>query len=336
MSRLPSFVFLSLAWGCSLVAAPPAHAHKLKVLTSFLPVYCFTANVAGNLAEVENLLPANVEPHDYQFSRKDLHRLADADLILINGLGLERWLEKAFQNAAPSRRKSVVEVFTGLEGQLIAASLSHLSDRSDRSDPSHPSSLVARQAPGPQSQPHRPAGTPPNPHVWLDPRLARHAVTNILRALQAADPTHASSYAANAAEYLARLDKLDAALEQALGAVRGAAIVTYHDAFPYFARRYGLNIVGVVEPVAEVEPSLKSLAALYRSVRANQATALFAEPPAASRLARQIGRDLQLPLAQLDTIEAGPMNPTAYEEGMKNNQLVLLKYLKPDAQRPSP
>jgi len=328
MSRLRGFIFFSLAWGCGLMAAAPgAEVHKLRVLTTFLPVYCFTASVAGNLAEVENLLPANVEPHDYQFSRKDLQRLAQADLIVINGLGLERWLEKAFQNSAPNRRKSVVEMFSGLGDQLIVASQSHATDPSDQSHPSHRSSVVAGR---------ELLGAPPNPHVWLDPRLARHAVTNILRALQETDPTHAAGYAANAEVYLARLEHLDAALEQGLATVRGARIVTYHDAFPYFARRYGLKIVGVIEPQPEVEPSLKYLAALYRASRANQATAIFTEPPSPSRLARQIGRDLHLPLAQLDTIEAGPLKPTAYEEGMKNNQLVLVKYLKPDAQRPSP
>ncbi len=266
---------------------------------------------------VENLLSANIEPHDYQFSRKDLHRLAQADLIVINGLGLERWLEKAFQNSAPTRRNSVVEIFAGLEDELILGSQAHLSDRSD---PSYP---VA-------------ASAPPNPHVWLDPRLARCAVTNILRALQAADPAHATGYAVNAAGYLARLANLDAALEQALATVKGARIVTYHDAFPYFARRYGLDIVGVIEPQPEVEPSLRYLAGLYRASRANQARAIFTEPPSPSRLARQIGRDLQLPLAQLDTIETGPLKPTAYEEGMRSNQLVLLQNLTPDAQRPSP
>ena len=71
MSRLRRLALVVLAFGSLGTAAPGAEAHKLKVLTSFLPVYCFTANVAGDLAEVENLLPGNVEPHDYQFSRKD-------------------------------------------------------------------------------------------------------------------------------------------------------------------------------------------------------------------------------------------------------------------------
>src|SRR5258706_6254971 len=68
---------------------------SLKVLTTFLPVYCFAANVAGNLAQVQNLLPANVEPHDYQFSRKNLQKISEADIVLANGLSLEKWLQKA-------------------------------------------------------------------------------------------------------------------------------------------------------------------------------------------------------------------------------------------------
>src|SRR6266481_2708120 len=76
-----------------------ADGQKLKVLTSFAPIYCLVANVAGDLAQVDNLLPANAEPHDYQFSRKDLQKLSHADLIVLNGLGLEKWLEKAIQNS---------------------------------------------------------------------------------------------------------------------------------------------------------------------------------------------------------------------------------------------
>ena len=113
MSRLRRLALVVLAFGSLGRAAPGTEAHKLKVLTSFLPVYCFTANVAGDLAEVENLLPGNVEPHDYQFSRKDLQKLAQADLIVINGLGLEKWLDKAVQNSASAKAMRVI-------GQLLS------------------------------------------------------------------------------------------------------------------------------------------------------------------------------------------------------------------------
>lgn len=302
---------------CSLVPrAPGVEAGKLRVLTSFLPVYCFTANVAGDLAEVENLLPGNVEPHDYQFSRKDLEKLARADVVVINGLGLEKWLEKAIQSSNSRVPKRVVELAAGLGPELIT-----------------------RSGPGsgmPQDHArvgHAAGESPPNPHIWLDPRLARHGVTNILLALQAADPAHAAGYAANATNYLARLDQLDAALDRELAPVRGSEMVTYHDAFAYFARRYGLKVAGVIEPVPDLAPSLRYLAALYRAVRTNSAVkVIFTEPPAPSRLARQVAGDLRLPLAELDTLETGSLFPATYERAMRHNADILTRYLTPDAQ----
>jgi zinc transport system substrate-binding protein len=270
------------------------------VLTSFSPVYCFTVNVAGNLAELDNLLPAHVEPHDYQFSRKELEKLSQADLVVLNGLGLETWLREPLANARRTSPKAVVEISAGLESDIICSN-----------------GIV-------------------NPHIWLDPNLAARAVTNILRALQSADPSNASDYAANAAAYIGRLQRLDRDLQQVLAPVRGAAVVTYHDAFPYFARRYGLNVVGVVEPVPEVEPSLKYLAGLYRSIRGHRAKAIFTEPFSASRLVNQIGCDLHLSVSQLDTLEAGALKADTYEQGMRNNGAVLAKYLTADAQNIPP
>lgn len=303
MSHLRALLLAGLALCSVRSAALETQAPRLKVLTSFLPVYCFTVNVAGDLAEVENLLPARVEPHDYQFSRKDVQKLARADLIVINGLGLEKWLDKPLENSASAHPRTVVAIAAGLETELISSA--------------KPSAL-------------------PNPHIWLDPRLACHAVTNILRALQQADPAHANGYAANAMRYLARLEQLDAALHRALAPVREASIVTYHDAFAYLARRYGLHVLGVIEPVPDLEPSLKYLAVLYRSIRASHVEAIFTEPPAPARLARQIGSDLHLPLAQLDTLETGPLNPSAYEDAMQDNLRVLARVLQPHAQETSP
>src|SRR5437763_12392815 len=93
MTRMGRLIFVGWVMGGLGLSSPGAEGHRLRVLTSFLPIYCFTANVAGDLAEVDNLLPANVEPHDYQFSRKDVQKVAHADLIVVNGLGLERWLD---------------------------------------------------------------------------------------------------------------------------------------------------------------------------------------------------------------------------------------------------
>src|SRR5258708_1124839 len=94
-------------------------ARQIKVVTSFLPVWCFTVNVAGDLAEVENLLPPGTEPHDFQFSPREMRKLNAADLVIINGLQLESWLDKPIHSA--ERRKIVVEATAGLSSELIPA-----------------------------------------------------------------------------------------------------------------------------------------------------------------------------------------------------------------------
>jgi ABC-type Zn uptake system ZnuABC Zn-binding protein ZnuA len=121
---------------------------------------------------------------------------------------------------------------------------------------------------------------------------------------------------------------LDQEIRAVLGAVPGRSIITQHDAFSYFARRYGLHIAGVLESVPEVEPSPRYLAALSRVARERKVRAIFTEPQFSPNLARQLGRDLGVPVASLDTLEAGPLKPGAYEAGMRQNIRVLQKYLE--------
>jgi zinc/manganese transport system substrate-binding protein len=168
----------------------------------------------------------------------------------------------------------------------------------------------------------------PNPHVWLDPQLATHAISNILTGLQRVDPAGARDYASNAAAYIVQLRKLDAEIAARLSALTTRAIVTYHDAFPYFARRYGLEIAGVVEQVPEVNPTPKYLAHLSRTMRERGIRVIFIAPNSTTRLARRIADDLHVQLVELDTLESGPLSPSAYEERMRHNADVLQKYLK--------
>ena len=300
---------------CTRAAAPAAKASpastaepagKIKALTSFLPVYCFTANIAGDLAEVENLLPANVGPHDYQFAPRDLRKLSAAQLFVVNGLGMEDWLGKTLKAAKGSKTATVVEAFAGVPKDRLITELPHI------------------HLPGEHGHHHHDG---PNPHLWLDPTLAAHAVTNILTALQKADPKNAAGYAANAARYVERLQKLDADLAAALAPAKGRRIVTYHHAFPYFTRRYGLDLVGVIEEVPDVEPSPKYLAALLKVMREKEVKVIFTEPQFSPKLAERISRDAKIPVAELDTLETGPLKPTAYEEGLRRNLNTLLKHL---------
>jgi zinc transport system substrate-binding protein len=274
---------------CALIAAAHCRSTDSRplVVTSFLPIYCWTINIAGEHARVENLLPSRAEPHEYAFTSSDARKLSHADLVIVNGVSLEGWLPK-FASLAPNSAKNLVTLSESLRPQLISD----------------------------------------NPHLWLDPQLAVAAVTNITAALQRIDATHAPRFASNATAYITRLQKLDADIRQELSGVTNRAIVTYHDAFPYFARRYGFEVVGVVEKVPEVNPTPKYLARLRRTMKERNVQAIFIPPNSASRLARQIAEDFHVQLVELDTIETGALTPDAYERAMRNNAAVLRKTLR--------
>ena len=276
----------------ALFFAGVATAAPLRVVTTLPPIHCLTANVAGDLAKVENLLPPGAAAHDFQFTVAARHKLERADLVIANGLGLESWLDKVMEKSARGR---VVRCATGLETEAHRDSS---------------------------------AGGAPNPHVWLDPILACRMVTNILAALQQADPANASGYATNAAAFVPRLQKLDEEFRAGLASLPRRAIITSHDAFPYLARRYGLEVVGVIEERAEVDPSPAHLSTLLATIRKHGIKTLFVDAQESRRRVNQLARDFKVDVLVLDTLEAAPLTATAYEEGMKRNLRVLQQALK--------
>jgi zinc/manganese transport system substrate-binding protein len=288
------------------VFTPPSAdaAPRPRIVTSFFPLYCWTVNVAGEFADVENLLPGRVDPHAYSFTTSDARKLASADLIVVNGLGLESWLPKVQRNGTVATNK-IVTVSAGLQTQLLFGAHHH----HDHDGHDH-------------------AGEQANEHIWLDPTLAAHGVSNILEALQRLDPAHAVAYASNAQSYVARLHQLDADIRTKLAGVTNRAIVTYHDAFPYFTRRYGLEIAGVVEQQPGVPPGPKYLSELGKKIRAQKIPAIFVPPGVRNPLAQRLAGDLKVKLTELDTLESGPLSPSAYEQQMMFNATVLETSLK--------
>jgi len=280
-----AFALAWLAGSTGVFAAPSA---QLKVVTSILPIYCLTLGVAGERATIENLMAPGADAHDFQFTPRERRALDRAGLVLLNGLGMEPWLQTAL--ARMSARPTVIEVSAGL-GDIQA-------------------------------------GAAPNPHVWLDPLLACRMVTNICNALREADPAHAQAYHAQAAATVTRLERLHEELRLRLQPFRGMAIITYHDAFAYFVRRYGLLVAGVIETVPDLEPTPGHLRQLRETVRRQRVKAIFTEPHHAGKLARQLGEDLNIPVATLDTLENGPLEADAYEAGMRRNLRVLEQTLR--------
>lgn len=306
---------ISLLICLGFTALHAAEAARLKVLTSLPALYSWTKSVAGEAASVENLLPADVGPHNFQFRPRDLKRVQEADLILINGLGIETWLERAFQNNADHRTNRVVRVMEGVSAELIY----HLPELELEPGPAHTST---------HHHEHAAAGELPNPHLWLDPIYARQAVSNISAVLSQRDPIHRANYEKNAAAYDGQLVALDAEFRKLSDGLKHKSIVTYHDSFPYFARRYGFELVGVVEEIPSVAPSPKYISTLSAVIRKHAVQVIFTEPQFEPRLVRQLTRDLGITFAELDVLETGPIQADFYVQGMRRNLRTLAEALK--------
>lgn len=277
---------------------------KLRVVTTIFPHYCFASSVVGSGGEVQNLLPPNVGPHDYQLSPSDLRKLKDADLVILNGAGLDDWIKKALP---PSAR--VLDLSSALKTNLISAATDLHMD-------------------GPHKHGHDHQHGPSNPHYWLDPQLSVQCVSNILAIAQKADPSHAANYSTNADAYIARLKNLDIEIAAKVAPVRVEPFITQHDAFPYFVRRYQLNQVGILESTPDVPPSPRYLGDLLKVVREKNVPVIFTDPRSSPRLAKQIAKDAKIRTADLDTLESGPLDAQGYEKGMRRNAEALARELK--------
>ena len=284
---------LTTALFAGFCAACPASLwsnEPLRIVTSFYPVYVAALNVTAGVpgVEVSNLASPHIGClHDYQLTAGDVRRLADADILLANGAGMEPFLGKVAQQSPKVR---VVEVSEGIP----------LMDG--------------------------------NPHVWVSLEGARRQTDNIAAALAAADPDQADAFRANAAAYNASLSALEEKMRVALAPYAGTPIVTFHEAFPYFARDFGLDLAGVIEREPGAEPSARELADTVKLVRARQVKALFAEPQFPDKSAQVVARETGVRVYSLDPVVTGPSDPVAargaYLQAMEKNLEVLQEALR--------
>jgi zinc transport system substrate-binding protein len=282
-------VIAALAGAFWVAGAASAPAAPLRVVTSFYPVYVAALNVAGGVegVEISNLTSPHIGClHDYQLTAGDARKLADADLLLANGAGMEPFLGKVARQSPGVR---VVEVSEGIP----------LMDG--------------------------------NPHVWVSFEGARRQVDNIAGALAAASPERAADFRANARVYKDKLAALEEKMRSVLAPYAGAPIVTFHEAFPYFARDFRLEVAGVIESEPGTEPSARELADTIKLVRARGVRALFGEPQFSDRSAQVIARETGAKVYQLDPVVTGPADPDqardAYLRAMEKNLAVLREAL---------
>ena len=220
-------------------------------------------NVAGDRFTVRTLVPLGADPHAFEPAPRDLAEVAGADLVIVNGGGLEGPLLDTLRNVGGTAR--IVDASAGLTSRT----------------------------PQPGEPPLAAGET--DPHFWLDPVLVKTYVANIRDAFVAADPSGAAAYEANAAAYIAKLDALDTWIATQVDTVPPAQrkLVMNHASHGYFADRYGLQVVGTVIPGAGTSesPTAQQLGDLTRAIEASGARAIFVETDENPQLARQIAAE---------------------------------------------
>jgi zinc transport system substrate-binding protein len=282
---------------CSFAHAQTVKAKQLNVLCSFHPIYVFTQNVAMNISNVtvDCLLPPNISPHDYALTPGDMKKIAKANIFIVNGLGLEQFLDKAIKQG--NQGIKVVDTSAGIKP-------------------------IKTEGAGKSNEPGI-----YNPHIWVSPKSAIIQVRNIEKALTQADPVNAKLYKANADKYAAKLQVIVNDLTNASKTFKNRKIVTFHNAFDYFAQDFNLQVVGVIEVVAGHEPSAGELAKMVKQVKESGAGAVFSEPQYSDKVAKVLANEAKVPVYQLDPAHTGDGKPDAYEKIMRKNLETLKKAL---------
>jgi zinc transport system substrate-binding protein len=259
----------------------------MKVVTTFLPITLLTRAVAGDCAEVTALVPPAVGPHDYQARPGDLLALQQARLLVKNGLGGESFLEPLI-SAAANRQLQVVDSSRGV------ATLQDTADAPEPHGEGHHH----------DDDGHRHFHGGVNPHIWLDPLRAAQQVETIRAALAAADPRCADGYGRRAIATTAQLQELHRTLALKLKPYQGRAFVAFHAVAPYFAERYGLRAVALVD-VPEMNPTPADLQRVAAVVKTHGVRALLREPQAESPSFQALAEDLGVGIGTFDPLETG-------------------------------
>ena len=258
--------------GVARTAEPSA---PIAVVTTTSVLADLVGQIAGDRANIYNLVPADSDVHTWQSTPRDSARIASADLIISNGAGLSPKIADLIEKTAPA-----ITVHVVASAGLMPSALAEL-DIPGREHDDHDDAH--------DDDPEHGAG---DPHFWQNPRQVMHYVNRIANGLVAVDPEHAGFYRENAAAYIGRLQALDAYIAETLSAVpdQRRVIVTFHDAFGYFGARYGFDVLAFVgRHGGDVAPD--DIVSALELVQDRGLPAVFAEPQFSADALEQVARD---------------------------------------------
>lgn len=264
---------LAAAAGIALLVAcavaPQRPAGRLRIVTTIGVLADWARQVGGDRVEVTCLLSGTESPHTYEAKPQDAAALARADILFRVGLGLEEWLGPVVENAA-NKRLVTVDASTGITDIIQG-------DEHDRSG---------------------------NPHIWLDPEYAKTGSSNLVKELVRLDPKGESLYRRQEAGFREQLDSLMTAINRQVAMLPDRRFVSFHEAWPYFARRFGLDIIATVEPIPGQEPSARELARLVDLIRREHIKVITTEPQLPSALPDMLAGETGVKVVVLNPLDS--------------------------------
>lgn len=301
-------IFLLILSGCSngnqTNQNGTSEHKKLKVVTTFYPMYYFAKQIAGNSAEVSLLIPNGVEPHDWEPTAKDMATIQNADVFIYNSRYFESWTQKVLKSIDSSKLE-VVEA-----SKNIHLMNTHSLEKHDQ-EKGEPSSNDS--------------------HVWLSPVLAQQEVDNIANALEQKDPKNKSQYEKRTAEIVVKLKDLDQLYKETANKAPNKEFVTQHAAFGYLAKQYGLTQIPIAGLSPDVEPSLAKLAELAKLTKEKNIKVIYFEGLTSSKVAQTLANEIGAKTEVLNPLEGLTKDEQKqgldYIDVMKNNLHALEKTL---------
>lgn len=285
----------------------------LKVVTTFLPITLFTRAVAGDCAEVKALIPPSSSPHVFQANPEDLSALAEAQVLVKNGLEIEGFLEKL---VASAENPALVVIDSSQGIATIDSKEEHGHTEADSGE----------------EHAHGHSHGEVNPHIWLDPLRAVQQVETIRDGLVKVDPSCAEGYRRNAEAYTNKLRVLNTEIASQLKPFQGKTFVAFHDFAPYFAERFNLQAEYLVD-VPEMNPTPADLQRVSEIVERSQLRALLSEPQEGDRSFNALARDLGVRISVFDPMETGSeqasLDPATYFSVMRSNVTNLRQAFSP-------
>ncbi|MGH6802778.1 MAG: metal ABC transporter substrate-binding protein [Methyloceanibacter sp.] len=298
-------LFWVILFSYGLLAAPLVLAvspnEPLNIVVTIPVLKDLTEQVGGSHVRVISLLSGYENEHTYSPKPSDLVAIRKARLLFEVGIGLEVWVSSLVKNAgSPSLR-----VVTTSKGIAL------LRDRPDHDGPAHAAEENERG----------------NPHVWMDPENASTMMRHITEALIQVDPAHATEYRANQASYLRKLDQLRKDLSDRITRLSDRRFIAHHPAWPYFARRFGLQIVGTIQPQSGSEPSALHLHSLIAKIKKDRIKVVVSEIQLSQKIPELLAKETGAHVVVLTILPGGLPHTETYLDMLRYNVLQLANAL---------